>query len=193
MDWDATAIGTVVSAVFAGASAIFAGLSTRISARAITVQQRAQASEVILQQAEMSLQWAWDALTEDGTHVSPPQPNRLNWLTAARHILRYKELKAEVTEPAHRTICEDREEFWRHRFYLCLDCKAFLQGSYFQVENIQQSGLEKTSVAVVFAFSKWPEGKDDLINKVDVAQLITEAKLLNGKPGLANFLTSTGA
>ncbi|MBB3291683.1 hypothetical protein FHT39_000322 [Mitsuaria sp. BK045] len=190
--WDATTMATVASAVFAGLSAIFAAVSAILSARTIKVQQQTQASQAILQQAELSLQWAWEALTEQGKHVDPPLADRLNWLTAARHIERYKQLKLAITDSAHKTICEEREEFWRHRFYLSLPAKTYLQPGYLRTQTPMQNGLEKTSVAVVFAFSSWPESKQDPIADVHVQNLLEGSKVLNGKPGLRAFIETTG-
>lgn len=193
VSWDAMTIATVASAVFAGLSAIFAAVSALLSARTIKVQQQTQASQAILQQAELSLHWAWESLTEQGKHVDPPEADRLNWLTAARHIQRYKQLKAAITDSAHKTICEEREEFWRHRFYLCLTAKTYLHPGYLRRKTDTQSGLEKTSVVVVFAFSSWPEGKQDPIAEVDIERLLETTSVLNGKPGLREFIESTGS
>lgn len=175
-DW-----GSVVSAGFAGVSAL-------IAARTIYVQQRSQASREILEQAVRSLSWAWEALTDSGEHVSPPRPNRLNWLTAARHIVRYQALKVAIKDKSHRLICEEQEEFWRHRFYDSLAGRELLQPGYFNAASHQEGGIDKTSAVVVHAFGKWAPDKEDPIECVDVERLIRDLKLLDGRPGLRTYL-----
>ena len=78
------------------ASAFFAGLSALVAAAAIYFSWRIQSSQEILNQAVLSLERAYTALTNDGTETKPQAADRLNWLTAARHIERYKKLKAKL-------------------------------------------------------------------------------------------------
>jgi hypothetical protein len=113
-------------------STIFAGISALVAAAAIYFPARSQVSQKLLDQAQLSLERAYDALSRNGQEISPPAPDRLNWLTAARHIQRYKSLKSKLTDTTHRVICEEQEEYWRHRIYLCLQSPQVLQPTYFQ-------------------------------------------------------------
>jgi len=61
-----------------------------------------------LSQFKTSLEWSFNALTADGTEL-PPKADRLNWLTAARHILRAKKIKAQITHLTYLTIADEIE------------------------------------------------------------------------------------
>jgi len=171
-------------------SAIFAGISALVAAAAIYFPARTQASQKLLEQAQLSLERAYDALSGNGQIVSPPAPDRLNWLTAARHIQRYKSLKSKLTDTTFRVICEEQEEYWRHRIYLCLQSPNILQQTYFQGGNPQrgQQPIAKISALVVYAFSKCPDGLADPLDSVNQHELIETGRALEGNPGLRVYV-----
>jgi hypothetical protein len=171
-------------------SAVFAGISALIAAAAIYFPARTLASQNILDQAQLSLERAYQALTSDGTQLCPPAPDRLNWLTTARHLQAFKGLKAKLKSEVHRTICEEQEEYWRHRFYLCLRSNELQQPSYY-MESLgpnPKDPIDKRSALVVHAFAKWPDGRPDPIDKVDTTELIEKGRALEGNPGLRSYL-----
>lgn len=172
------------------ASAIFAGTSALVAAAAIYLPSRTQASQRLLEQAQLSLERAYDALTDGGENISPPRPDRLNWLTAARHIERYKILRSKLTDETHRTICEEQEEYWRHRIYLVLESPDLVQPTYYmhRLAPDAKQPIEPRSAVVVHAFAKWPEGRTDPIDAVDINTLVAQTKLFNGKPGLRSYI-----
>src|SRR5471032_1449226 len=106
-----TFLATIIAPVVSMAVAVAAA---RIAWVAVQVPQKDAESKNHLDQAILSLERAYEALTDRGTHVKPVRPDRLNWLTAARHIETFKSLKALIHTPSHRLMCADHEEYWRH-------------------------------------------------------------------------------
>lgn len=172
------------------ASALFAGVSALVAAAAIYFPARTNESQQTLDQAIRSLERAYEALSNGDTKVQPPASDRLNWLTAARHIQRYKVLKKSITHKIHLTICEEQEEYWRHKFYTCLDSPDLFQPMYYMEKPTSPptSGVEPRSALVVHAFTKWPDGRPDPIDLVDVDALVQNEKALEGNYGLRAYL-----
>lgn len=133
------------------------------------------ADKELMTQARQSLKWAYDALTEEGKTV-PPSADRLNWLTCARHLLRHKELAAQIKTDTYRMVHAEQEEFWRHQFYLALNHPALSFAGYYMGPDrygpLSGNGIEPRSAAVVVAFSSWPDGQVDRIDEVDAAELV---------------------
>ena len=172
------------------ASAVFAGLSALAAAAAIYFPWRVQNSQEILKQAELSLERAYGVLTKDDTETRPPASDRLNWLTAARHLERYKRLKTKIATDTHRTVCEENEEYWRHKFYVSLDAPHKLTVAYYQgkPQPNQAEGIEPVSALVIHEFAKWPEGRDDPIDKVVAKAIVERGQVLKGNHGLRRYL-----
>ncbi|WP_147459050.1 hypothetical protein [Pseudomonas sp. AOB-7] len=172
------------------ASAIFAGMSALVAAAAIYFPWRSQQSQEILNQAVHSLERAYESLSNSGEQVSPPAPSRLNWLTAARHIEQYKALKKKITSKTHSIVCEEHEEYWRHRFYLCLDIPNIQQPSYYaeRHEPQRQLGIEPRSAIIIYHFASWPDGRPDPIGSANIEEMLQDGRLLNGNPGLRHYL-----
>lgn len=170
------------------ASAIFAGLSALAAAVAIYFPARTSRSHQTLEQAIISLERAYEVLTSEGTEVFPPASDRLNWLTAARHVERYKSLKMQLADSTHKTICEEQEEYWRHKFYLCLLPLRTFPASYYESKQEEKIGIEPVSALVLFAFGKWPEGRLDPLDTVDFHTLVSDNKVLVGNYGLRGYL-----
>ncbi|WP_147282881.1 hypothetical protein [Pseudorhodoferax soli] len=133
------------------------------------------ADKELTAQARMSLKWAYDALTEEGKTIPPPA-DRLNWLTCARHLLRHDYLVAQIKTDTYRTVHAEQAEFWRHQFYLALNHQTLAFPHYYagpgRYGPLSGNGIEPRSAAVVVAFSSWPEGQVDLIERVDAAGMV---------------------
>lgn len=172
------------------ASAVFAGVSALVAAAAIYFPWRIQQSQEILNQAIRSLERAYEALSSNGAHVRPPAPDRLNWLTSARHLEQYKTLKGKISFKIHSIVCEEHEEYWRHQFYLCLDVTSIRPSSYYEEkrEPKRQLGIEPRSAIIIYHFASWPEGKIDPIESASVEQMLHDGSVLNGNPGLRYYL-----
>jgi hypothetical protein len=174
------------------ATAIFAGLSAFVAAAAIYFPWKMQNDQEILNQAVLSLERAYATLSRDGSEIQPPAPDRLNWLTTARHLERYKRLKAKLTSDTHRTVCEEHEEYWRHKVYVCLDARQQMSVAYYKEkpQPDQRDGIEPRSALVIHEFAKWPDGRDDPIDKVDAHAIVERGEALNGNRGLRQYLES---
>lgn len=156
---------------------------------AITVGKRDRESKNHLDQAILALTRAYEALTRDGKVLAPVAPDRLNWLTAARHIEAYKVFKQFVTEPSHRVICEDTEEYWRHRFYVALDMYNILDLAYYEKDtSTNKSELAVPSLIIVYGFASWPDGKSDPITQADLVRIIDQHDLRKGNLGLRLYI-----
>ena len=139
----------------------------------------------ITKESLQALERAYRALTTNGTVSRPPAPDRLNWLTTARHLEAYKALKSELKTKLYRRICVENEEFWRNEFYLCI-----LRDRIYNVSYFQSGPLHPRSVLIVFAFAAWPDDKTDPIDELDVEELFARSDLLRGNVGLRGYLES---
>jgi len=136
-------------------------------------------------QFKTSLEWSFNALTSDETSL-PPKADRLNWLTAARHILRANKIKGLITHPTYVTIAEEIEEFWRHKYYLALADPSLRSWHYFYDKDMPTwpENIEVTSALVVIDFSNWKDGTPDPTDSVDNEALMTSGAGLKGNAGM---------
>lgn len=170
-----------------GASEVIAVAAVLIAVAGVFVPWWYQRNQLLLEQAIKSLERAYEALTDKGQGVSPPQADRLNWLTAARHIERYKRIKAKIVcAGTHRLLCEEHEEYWRHQFYLCLKESSRLPIGYYQ-----RGPIEPQSAIIVHGFAEWPGGMRDPIEGTDTGKILTETPvILKRNYGLGFYLKS---
>ncbi len=136
--------------------------------------------DAILAQAIRSLENAYGTLTDNGTEIPPPR-GRLRWLTTARHILRYQELRKQLTS-YHELICEEQEEHWRNKFYRAvaeLADQKYYFGQARDPAGKSPPPIELRSAVVVLAFADWPKGKADPIDDVNVADLLGKAQIVS--------------
>lgn len=154
-------------------SVIAMGVSAFIAWTAIKTPQKDRASKNHLDQAILSLQRAHAALTDDGKseHAGP---DRLNWLTAARHIETYEVLKDGVTEPSHKVLCEDLEAYWCHRIQLAIDMHNIFQPGWYD-ENLatRKSGLYPPPLLIVCGFASWPDSFKSGLDPTPLAANLT--------------------
>lgn len=121
--------------------------------------QKTKRDEEITKQAILALERAYEILTDNGKNIAPPSPDRLNWLTTARMLARYEKLKGRLKTDLYKTICEEQEEYWRHRFYLLIKDWNLYPLSYFQEKPsaelgiAPESGIAPNSAVVIFRFS----------------------------------------
>lgn len=189
-----------VGDIFGGVNALFAAfalgavaISTDLARKAYRDENQWRRDEKSVEQVIRSYEWAFNALTDNGAHI-PPEPNRLNWLTCSRHILRAQRLAESVNTATLRTIMEEHTEFWRHQFYLALDSNVFSEAGYFFTGHTLASypeGIEITSGMVTIDFSNWQAGIADPTKYVNRSKLIEQGKPYQGKAGRAfkNYVT----
>lgn len=127
----------------------------------------------LLAQVKNSFEWAYDVLTDKATHI-PPEANRLNWLTCARHLLRAKNLVKRIASPIYKTVYAELEEYWRHKFYMALSDDSLRNWSYYWDSGKPDwpENIEISSALVIVDFSNWKEGAADPIGDVDREALI---------------------
>lgn len=164
-------------------------VSAYFARTAINVNRKDRESKNHMEQAVLALEHAYEALTNDGRSITPVESNRLNWLTAARHIESYKVLKQGVTERSHKAMIEDTEEYWRHRFYVALDMYRIHDVGYYAEKQVPKaSELDVGSLIVVYGFASWPDDKDDILNKADFAGIVNSHDIRQGNIGLTRYL-----
>jgi len=130
----------------------------------------------LVEQLKLSLELAFKSLStgENG----PPTNIRLRWLTAARHIARFRELQLSIKTKLFKTICEEHEEFWRDKIYNLL---AYIEDSNFfrciNPDEMEEEKIDIRSAAVVYSFSVWKEGRPDPLDHMSLENIIVKYKL----------------
>jgi len=165
-------------------SIFFAYLNYRASNLKKEEDDKVIKDKEILNQAVNSLTWAFETLTE-GNPEEAPKASRLNWLTTARHIMRYSKLKELIQTETYKLICAEKEEYWRHKFYVLLDRQELRNSDYYtdKSNNDWPENIELTSAMIINDFANW---SDDIIDPLDVVErgcLIEHGKPFNGKCG----------
>ncbi len=131
----------------------------------------------LVEQLKQSLELAFKSLFIDEN--GQPTNIRLRWLTAARHIARYRELQLSLKTKLYMTICEEHEEYWRDKIYNLL---AYIKDSSFfksiDPEEMEEGEIDMMSAAIVYSFSVWKEGRPDPIDNMGLEEIIHKHKLL---------------
>lgn len=169
-------VNALFSAIALGLVALSTGQATRAHA---DDRQQTRDSE-FLSQIERSYEWAYGVLTEDGKHI-PPKPDRLNWLTAARHLVRCEKLSKRLESETYLLLSEEIREYWRHRFYSCLSDVARINPPYFL--GTEGRRIELKSALVVISFSNWDTAHPDPLDDVDESELIDSGRAMAGATG----------
>lgn len=167
-------------AVIAAAIAL---VSAAVSVFAIYLPWKNNHDAEVYREALLALERSYGALVLGAEPGQPPKSDRINWLTSARHLESYKELRDSLKTKLYSRLCREHEEHWRHEFYLRLLKDRIHQRAYFEAGPI-----EPRSALVLFGFSAWPHDKTDRIEVLDVEKLFKESPLLQGNYGLQNYL-----
>jgi hypothetical protein len=131
----------------------------------------------LVERLKQSLQLAYDSLAMENGH---PVNDRLRWLTAARHIARYRKLSDELRTALFKNICEEQEEYWRNRIYVLLG-KIESSGFYeaINTEQMVHETIEPRSAAIVHSFSVWKEGRVDPLDDMSFEDIVSKYKLFS--------------
>lgn len=116
----------------------------------------------LMEQLKQSIQLAYEAVE---VRSGSPTNIRTRWLTSARHIVRYRELKLFLKTNLYRTICDEQEEYWSNKFYALL--QGITDSAFFESinqETMEKEQIEPRSAALVYSMSVWPKGKADPID-----------------------------
>lgn len=168
-------IATVAAAVALG--------SAIVSVLAIYIPWRNTHDAEIFKEAVRALERSYETLTSHGTAISPPTADRLNWLTAARHIEAFKSLKRRLKTDLYVTLCTENEEYWRHQFYLSLLRQSSYTFAYFNTAEI-----EPRSALVLFSFAAWPKDQPDPIDQINFRALFAESDYMRANLGFREYL-----
>ena len=71
----------------------------------------------LLEQLKNSMELAFNSIAIERGDNPFPTNNRLSWLTSARHIVRYRQLRKFLKTKLYKTLCDEQEEYWRNQFY----------------------------------------------------------------------------
>lgn len=165
------------------AAAVIALVAAGVSVFAIYVPWKNTHDAEVFKEAVLALERSYRALMLGKQAGEKPNADRLNWLTAARHIESYKSLKDSLKTDLYKRLCKEHEEYWRQEYYLCILKEGIYQASYFE-----SGPIEPRSAIVVFAFAAWPKDKSDPIDKLDIEALFDSSNLLAGNIGLRTYL-----
>lgn len=175
---------TMITAdVIASIAAAIALGSAAVSVFAIYIPWKNVHDGEIFKEAIHALERAYESLTDHGKNVSPPPADRLNWLTAARHLETYKCLKARLKTNLYSVLCEENEEYWRHQFYI-----ALLRNPMHTVSYYQNGNIEPLSAIALFHFASWPKNKKDPLESIDVEALFSGSEAMRMNIGLREYL-----
>ncbi|WP_319409122.1 hypothetical protein [uncultured Desulfosarcina sp.] len=126
-----------------------------------------------------SLESAYAAITVDEAKSPTPSDQRIDWLTAARHIQRYRELRQNFETRLFQVLMDEQEEYWRNKFYILL--KTIKSGSFFQSidSEMEEECIDVRSAAVVYSFAQWKKGFGDPMENVELEEMIKEYGLFS--------------
>lgn len=163
----------------AAASVFIAVLSCYVVWKTLSWQSEAEHDRALLAELKLILERAYSELEcKTGKHTVV-RPERLAWLTSARHLCSYKKLKGSLKTDLHRTLCNEHEEFWRHHFYLLLE--NIDNQNFFKATGTSGEEIELRSAATVLAFSTWPASLNDPISEVVFKDHVKEYDLYSPK------------
>lgn len=164
-------------------SIVIAYLAYRANVRKQNEDRERDKDKELAAQAQKSIQWAFEVLVGND-NGNPPPADRLNWLTSARHLIRASKLASQITYPTYRTIYDEVEEYWRHRFYTVLSHDALRQWTYYadQKNSAWPENIEITSALVVLGFANWKDGTPDPTDEANREKLIASGAL-KSRPG----------
>lgn len=162
-------------------SIFLAFLAYRANLKKIRDDKTRERDREYVTQFQKSLEWSFNSLTDDGRSM-PPMADRLNWLTAARHILRAKKIASQIAHPTYKTIADEFEEYWRHKFYMALADPALRDWHYFIDKEAPAwpENIEIRSALVIMDFSNWKDGTPDPTDAVDRENFIKHVSGIKG-------------
>ena len=180
-----------------GSLAIFASASVALSLYRATTQRHMKedafkSSEVFLTEAKALMDRTYEVFTSNRGDLTLPNNSRVLWLTVARMIVRYKNIKKCIKDDSHIDIINENEEYWRFKFYDLLNTSANeFNSKYFSSPDGEfSSEIDTKSIAVIFEFSDWKG--PDLLKKVDEIEIFAKNSYIHNQFGLHGYLTGIG-
>lgn len=137
----------------------------------------------VFKESVLALERAFRSLMLNAREDGSPAPDRLNWLTSARHIESYKSLRNSLKTDLYKKLSQEHEEHWRHEFHIKIIKNQIRHISYFEAGPI-----EPRSAIVIYGFSTWQNTRQDSIDAVNIENMLQESEFLNGNYGLQQYL-----
>ena len=74
--------------------------------------------------------------------------------------------------------------------HVCLDAPHQLSLAYYKekLHPERRAEIEPRSALVIHDFAKWPEGREDPIDRVDIKTIMERNEILKGNHGLKQYL-----
>jgi hypothetical protein len=168
---------SIASLIISLVSLAVAGISLFVTWRKNLKDRQYANDKELLEHLKQSLKLAYESLVMENGH---PVNDRLRWLTAARHIARYRKLSDALGTPLFKNICEEQEEYWRNRMYVLLS-KIESSGFYEAINTDQMIHeiIEPRSAAIVHSFSVWKEGRVDPLDDMSFEDIVSKHQLFS--------------
>ena len=136
-----------------------------------------------VEQLRLSLEHAFISVVSKNKEDDTPIKDPLSWNVAARHITRYWKMKKNLKTDIYKTLCNEHEEYWRHKFYLLLkrigDKKFFAKTEILYMQRFHPERIDTKSAAIVYAFSQWKDDDPDPIDDYSLEDLIVNHNLFS--------------
>jgi hypothetical protein len=139
-------------------------------------------SETYLEQATDLIEKAYDVLSVD-PDTRFPINDRYRWLSSSRLLLAALELGAKLTEQSHKDTYAALVEYWRVKFRERIQPNGrgpedehyyYEKGTLRGYSRNQRAPISEPSVAVIYRFMDWPEGRQD---RLENAKKFTDDEL----------------
>lgn len=172
---------SIVSAAISFMSAVFALLGVYFSSRKDKFDKQVTMDKEIFESSIRKLESAYEMLTRNGVSDNIVKSSRIEWISAARELEKYKNFKGRLKIEHYKMVLQSIEEYWSHKFYEVVGGNALIPSSYY-------NKLEPGSVLIVYAFASWKEEQECPIDKVDYRKLLDSAEIFQGRYGLKDFI-----
>ncbi len=169
-------------------SAIIAYLLFRANVSRHAKEDRRAESKIFLDESIALLNRSYEIFTRFGDY--PPINNKLLWISTARMIVRYQNMRKQIKEKDHQAIVDENEEYFRVKFHTLLDsCKDKLTVDYFVPSDFpnESGNVPRNSVVVIFNFAKWHEDVADQFDKIIEKESFASKEVPIDLAGVDNF------
>jgi hypothetical protein len=131
----------------------------------------------LLEQLKQSMELAYECINNKNRM---PSNNRNHWLTSARHITRYRQLKSSLKTGLFKTICDEKEEYWRNEFHKLLQgIEDISHFTAINLDTVDSEKIEPMSAAIVYSMSTWPKDKPDPIDSEPFEDIVNRYQLFS--------------
>ena len=152
------------------------------------IDYRIASDSKIFLQLKVSLENAYNSLKVEKNGEEYPIQDRSCWMTAARHIKRYLQMRQKLRTKIYELICDETEEHWKTQFYMLL--KKIPNADFYKWKSSRRrndyENIQPGALAVIISFVQNDEKSlDSLHENTDYKELVDKYKLYN--PASTNF------